>query len=130
MNWFRLPQTSTKLYPAGFSFNHWLDAAGSVYTFSNGVPLLNWTNGVLELEGGNLSQNLTNEAVLATNKLTGPNSLKLTITNASGLFQGSLVNPATGKAISLNGVVLQKLNEGYGNFLGTNQSGSLFLRGQ
>jgi len=94
------------------------------------VQLLNWTNGVLELAGGNLPQNLTNNAVLAANKLTGTNSLGLTITNASGVFGGSLVNPANSKPLLLNGVLLQKAGSGYGNFLGTNQSGSLFLRGQ
>jgi Bacterial Ig domain/Divergent InlB B-repeat domain len=127
VSWFRAPQAAAKLYPKGISFDHWLDVTGSLYAATNGMPLLDWTNGLLELAGGNLSQNLTNGAMLATNKLTGTNSLVLTITNVSGLFGGSLVNPATGQLLSLNGVLLQKAGSGYGTFLGTNQSGSVFL---
>jgi hypothetical protein len=43
------------------------------------------------------------------------------------LFQGSVINPATGKPIAVKGALLQKQNLGFGYFLGTNQTGSVFL---
>ena len=76
---------------------------------------------------GNLAQPLQTQAVLQNNKFSGPDNLSLPITTTSGLFQGSVLNPSTGKPITLNGVVIQKLNQAYGCFLGTNQSGSVFL---
>ena len=59
--------------------------------------------------------------------ISGTNLSRLTITNTTGLFGGTLTNRATNKAISISGAVLQKLNAGYGYFLGTNQSGSVGL---
>jgi formylglycine-generating enzyme required for sulfatase activity len=118
--------TTTNLYPAGFTND--LEALGSVYTFTNGWRALNLTNGVLILENWNLAQELTNSFVLGTNNaLTGTNLSRLTITNTTGLFGGTLTNPATRKAIPISGAVLQKVNAGYGYFLGTNQSGSVEL---
>jgi hypothetical protein len=43
------------------------------------------------------------------------------------LFHGSVINPETGKPITVNGIVLQNQNFGAGFFLGTNQSGSVLL---
>jgi hypothetical protein len=37
------------------------------------------------------------------------------------------MNPATGKPIAVNGVVLQNQNLGAGCFLGANESGSVIL---
>jgi hypothetical protein len=111
MNWIKPAHTGSNPYPAGFT--NQTDTVGSHYGFTNGVRALVLTNGVLILEGGNTA--------------SGPNGLSLTITNATGLFQGSLTNSLTGKIIKINGAVLQKLNAGYGTFLGTNQSGSVSL---
>jgi hypothetical protein len=81
------------------------------------------------LDNGDLAQDLTNTFVLgANNVLSGTNLSRLTITNTTGLFGGSLTNPTTHKAISISGAVLQKVNAGYGNFLGTNQSGLVTLQ--
>jgi hypothetical protein len=52
---------------------------------------------------------------------------KLTVRTSSGLFHGSVINPETGKPITVNGIVLQNQNFGAGFFLGTNQSGSVLL---
>jgi len=126
LNWIKPARAATNLYPAGFT--NQTDAFGSRYVFTNGVRALNLTNGVLILENGNLPASLTNEFTLRTNNAAaGTCGLTLTITNATGLFQGSLTNPATGKIIKVSGAVLQKANAGYGTFLGTNQSGSVFL---
>jgi hypothetical protein len=44
------------------------------------------------------------------------------------MFKGSVINPATGKVMPVNGALLQKQDIGYGSFLGTNEGGSVFLR--
>ena len=99
---------------------------GSRYVFTNGLRVLSVTNGLLTFENGNLPQVLTNEFTLRTNNSAiGPNGLSLTITNTTGLFQGSVTNPATGKVIKVGGAVLQQHHAGYGTFLGTNRTGSV-----
>jgi uncharacterized repeat protein (TIGR02543 family) len=127
LSWTKPAGTTTSLYPAGFTNE--VEAMGSVYVFTNGLRVLDITNGLLILDNGNLSQALTNGFVLGTNNaLSGTNLSHLTITNTTGLFGGTLTNPTTHKAISIGGAVLQKVNAGYGNFLGTNQSGSVKLQ--
>jgi hypothetical protein len=75
-----------------------------------------------------LPQGFTDYFTLGKNsKVTDTNKMSLTISTASGLFTGSVVNPATKKAISIYGAVLQKQNIGAGYFLGTNESGEVFL---
>jgi hypothetical protein len=125
--WVKPPQTSGKFYPAGFDLQG-IDTVGSLYTFSNGAPILNWTDGMIVLQEGNLSDAVTNSLTIgAKNKVTGTNGLSLSFVTASGLFHGSVKNPATSKAITVNGAILQKQNQGFGTFLGTNQTGQVFL---
>ena len=130
VDWNKLPQPGSKLYPSGFSFTNDLEVLGSLYQFTSGAPVLNLPNGgVVLLEGGNLAQSVTNGFALdASNKVTGTNKLSLKITTASGLFQGSVLNPASGKPIAVSGAVLQKQNAGFGTFAGTNQTGSVSLQ--
>ena len=119
------PVNSAKYYPAGLNFPTQL--VGSLFAYTNGVPILALTNGVLVLHGGNLDQDLTNLFTFhANNTISGTNHLSLSI-SSSGLFQGSMVNPETRKTISLSGAVLQKQNLGAGLFKGTNETGSVFL---
>jgi hypothetical protein len=132
VSWIKPEQKGTKIYPDGFDWpynSETNNAFGAVFT--NRTPLLSWTNGVVILGDGNLAQSITNGLVIGgAGKVTGTNKLGMTITTSgakAGLFKGSVVNPLTGKAISINGVVLQKQNVGYGSFLGTNQSGSVYF---
>jgi hypothetical protein len=131
VNWIKLPQTAGKNYLAGFDFPDGIEAVGSRYRFTNGVPLVNWTEGQIILEGGNLIDPITNGlSISPNNTISGTNSLKLSFTTTSGLFQGSVLNPATGKPITVKGALLQKQNIGYGYFLGTNQTGGVTLQSQ
>jgi hypothetical protein len=127
VDWFKLPQSTAKFYPAGFTNK--LDVTGSSYVFAAGVPVLNFADGQVWLANGNLTGSFTNQIALdSASKVTSPNStLKMSITTSSGLFKGSIANPAGGAAISFTGVVLQKQNFGGGFFLGTDQSGRVFL---
>jgi hypothetical protein len=128
VDWFKIVPASGKFYPAGFTNS--TEAIGSSYLFTKGVPVLNFSTGQVWLANGNLADSITNQVTLgSTSKVTNqsPNVLKMTITTSSGLFKGSVVNPATSKAITINGVVLQKQNFGGGFFLGTNQTGRVFF---
>jgi hypothetical protein len=122
----------TKLYPKGFAFGqtNWVAVAGSSWT--NKSPLLNWSNGVVMLEGGNLAGAIANAiAVSASGKVTDQshtNKLTMTITTASGLFSGSVtVTNGTRQTIRFNGALHQKQNSGYGLFIGPSQTGPVFL---
>ena len=133
LNWFKLPQAGTKFYPNGFVLQS--QVQGSIYSpiyfqTTNGSPVLNFTNGQVVLTGGNLMQSITNEIVLSgNNRVTNQsnNRLSVSITTSSGLFRGSVIDPATGRSIAFNGAVLQKQNVGKGVFLGTNQTGRVLF---
>ncbi|HEX4265249.1 MAG TPA: Ig-like domain-containing protein [Verrucomicrobiae bacterium] len=129
VDWFKLSQASAKFYPAGFT-NETDNTAGSSYVFTKGTPVLNFPGGgPFTLSNGNLANSFTSQIALdSASKVTSTNStLKMTITTTSGLFKGSIANPEGGKAITFNGVVLQKQNFGGGFFLGTSQSGRVFF---
>jgi hypothetical protein len=114
-------------YPSGFNYASGLEVLGSLYVGAAGVRALEWTNGVIELMGGNLAPALNEAVVLGANdNVSGNNQLNLTITTTSGLFQGS-ITPKPGATIKMSGAVLQNQNAGYGVFKGSNQSGSVFL---
>jgi len=127
VDWFKLSQAGGKLYPGGFT--NGTEAVGSVYAFTSGVPVLNLPAGQIWLANGNLASSFTNGiAIDSASKVTSTNSLvKVTITTATGLFKGTVPNPAGGKPISVNGVVLQNQNFGGGFFTGTTQTGRVFI---
>jgi hypothetical protein len=128
VDWFKLAGASGKFYPGGFT--NFSEATGSIYLFTNGVPVLNFTNGdgQVAFSNGNLTSSFTNGITLsAANKITSTNTLTMAITTSSGLFKCTAVNPVTGKPIAGNGVVLQKQTIGGGFFLGTNQTGRVSL---
>jgi hypothetical protein len=128
VDWFKLAAAGGKIYQAGFTNE--TDVIGSAYKFSNSVPVLNVSTGEVWLSNGNVNPAFTNQVALsAASKVTNlsSNKLTLTITTTSGLFKGSVVNPANGKTITINGVVLQNQNYGGGFFLGTNQTGRVFF---
>jgi hypothetical protein len=89
---------------------------------------------VLILADGNLASAITNGVGISVgNQATGTNGLKLTFTTTgpkAGLFTGSVTDPATKTVKAIKGALYQKLNTGYGSFLGTNQSGSVLLQAQ
>jgi hypothetical protein len=130
VNWFKLPQPAAKFYPGGFTNS--VEATGSIYQFTNGVPLLNWAGGVgfasFDNEDGSLPPGFSDQITLSTaNKITSTNALTATITTSSGLFKVTATDPNTGKAVTANGVLLQKQNIGLGFFAHTNQTTGLII---
>jgi len=147
VNWFKPPVPNSKLYPGGFTIE--TNAFGSIYSFFKGIPVLNFSPVIIEngvvvpnfgagpgqvvLEGGGLTQNITNNIILSSKNVVtneGPNKMSMSINTSSGLFHGNIVDPATHKSIVFNGAVLQKTNIGAGTFLGTTQSGQVLVTPQ
>jgi Divergent InlB B-repeat domain len=128
IEWFKQPITTAKLYPGGFT--NGTEAIGSVYHYTNYMPELGSLDGLLALSmiNGDLAEGITNQAALGPYYPADDRSAtKLECIASSGMFYGSVINPATDKPISVHGIVLQNQNIGAGYFLGTNQSGSVLL---
>jgi len=129
LSWIKPALATSKYYPLGFT--NASDAVGAFYA----APLtanrvVNITSGTVEFLHGNLIQPITNNVLLTTNNKIinlSSNKLTMTFTLASGLFKGSVTDTNTSKSIPFTGALLQKLDTGYGHFLGTNQSGEVLL---
>ena len=125
LTWLKPAEAPGALYRNGFT--NGVQVMESLYAYTNGTPVLNWSQGagVIELDGG-LSSGLTNAVTLgANNKLSGANKLSLTLTTASGLFQGTVPVNGSKTGIAVSGVLLRGSNAGYGLFLGSAQGGIL-----
>jgi hypothetical protein len=129
IDWFKLGKAGIKIYGGGFTFA--TEGIGSLYSIASGGPVLNLSQGQLVLANGGLTQDLTNLFLLGANNRVvnqGPNRMNLSFSPSSGLFQGSMANPANhNKSIAFSGAVLQKQTNGFGLFLTTNQAGGVFL---
>jgi hypothetical protein len=80
--------------------------------------------------GDDLAESFSNRIVFATNVVINleTNNLIVTITPASGLFKGTVVDPFTGRKLSFQGILVQHMfDAGEGFFLGTNRTGLFFL---
>jgi hypothetical protein len=128
LTWMKAPVANAKFYAAGFDFEGSLETASSLYVLPTGAPIFSWANGIAVLQGARLSQSITNTFTIgANNKVTGDNGMKLTFTPASGTFKGSVLNPDTGKPLTISGAALQNEDTGFGEFPGTSQTGSVLL---
>jgi hypothetical protein len=117
-------------YANGFTYSSVLlgSAYSAAYQKTNGLAL---NNPSITLSGGNLPASVTDYAPasgLETYQAAGKNPT-LTINAATGLFTGQYVEPVTGRKVSLAGAVLQSNRVAGGFFLGTNQSGAVWLQG-
>ena len=86
--------------------------------------------GLMEFGGGNLLGAFANEVLLnPNNKIINLSSNKLTATMSldSGKFNGRVVDPATDRAVPFKGAVLQKRAAGFGQFMGTNETGRVYF---
>ena len=131
LSWICPPNAKSKRYPAGFGVNS--DTLGSRYVAPIGVSnrILEVTNGVVILDGGNSSAPSACEIIVGPRSkvtIVGPSKLTFSFTLATGLFQGTCVDEGTSQKMSFAGAVMQKANHGSGYFLGTNQSGRVVVR--
>jgi hypothetical protein len=120
----------SRLFAAGFATD--AESTGSRYIAPIGLAarVLNITNGVISLSGGNLSEASDNDVTLGTgSKITSSdNKLSLNFTLSSGMFTGSFVEPGTTHRTTFSGAVLQKANVGAGYFGGTNDNGRVLFQ--
>jgi len=125
--------TKGSLYRSGFT-NQEAQIIGSPYNSTN-KPLLGLTNGVVMLEGGGLSVELSDKIILSTNNTIvvtngggNTNQLTLTIDKTHGKISGSFVYPTNAKqSITINGVLMQNQTNAAGYFTNFNQSGTFLL---
>ena len=79
---------------------------------------------------GGLASAITNSVMWGlNNKLInqGPAKMSLSLTTATGLFKGTVVDPASGKSVPFQGVLYEKDNVGLGYFPAGDQSGTVSL---
>jgi hypothetical protein len=123
---FKPAQPGAQYFPAGFTNLSALIGSRYIPPSSSTDRVLEMTDGVLTLSGGNLSQVWNNDFVLEENNRvsnTSTNRMTVTISVASGLFQGTFLDPNLNRTVSFSGALLQKSTSGAGFFLGTDQAG-------
>jgi len=126
--WWTKPGTvGGTFYPAGFT--NTIETLGSLYVApAPNTPVLVLTNGVVIVSHGNLSDSFTNSIALGgDNRIFGDNQLALTISPAKGTLTGSFIDPATSRKRTVRGIALPQQNQARGFFLGTDQSGRVFI---
>jgi hypothetical protein len=130
LTWIKPAMPLAKLYPAGF--NEAVTATGSFYTPppTSTSQIIGPSITAVSFADGDLASSFTNTVtVSAGNKIINDstNRLSLSLVTSSGLLRGTVTPPGSTRSLSVHGALLQKLNLGYGYFLGPNQSGSVFL---
>jgi hypothetical protein len=128
-SWFKPPQSEAKFYSAGFAIDQNLTGSRYVAPTNNSDPILNFTAGHVQFSAGNLAAAFENEITLTNNTVVNrsTNSLTFSINRSSGLFTGTVKPPGATAGIPFRGAIDQGLNQGWGFFLGTNQSGRVRL---
>ncbi len=131
LNWIKTPVPGRN-YQGGFT-NHSTVLGSSYLVPTNGVRVLDLTNGVVTLSSDNLSSAITNDVTLTDANLitvtSGTNLLKLNVSLPTGLVTGTFVHPETKATSPIKGVVLQQQNTAMGFFISDKQSGSMVLEG-
>jgi hypothetical protein len=131
LSWIKTAAAGGTYYSGGFSNE--LSVIGSQYHApAAGTRILDLTNGIVVLSGGNLDELLTNSVTLSPKNIItvnppATNQLKLTVDTLSGRFTGSFLHPQTQTVRSIKAIVLQQQNMVRGFLLGTNQCGRVEL---
>jgi hypothetical protein len=128
VSWIKPSLSNSKLYPSGFTIE--TEAMGSVYKkpASAQSPVLTFSQGVLDVVGGNYGAENTFDVTLqGTKGFSADNTVKLGFASANGLLRGTIPDPLTGKSLKISGVAFQKQDMAAGMVLGATQSGSVVL---
>jgi hypothetical protein len=132
LSWIKPEMLKAKYYWQGFAEQSAI--VGSSYLRPpRGSTVVNFSSGAVVLQGGNLSEVITNQVALDPNNRVvnlSDNKLSLSFSTSTGLFSGRVVDPSTLRTLTFRGVVLQKQNSGAGLFLGVNESGEVLLEPQ
>lgn len=131
--WFKPANLADAYYPTGFTTSVFM--RGAPFTPAPlGQRSLNWTNGTVIIQGGDLQRPLTFRVLLDDfdnlTTLSGPTSLALSINRTNGAMTGSFFHPVTQAETPLTGVIVQGIEEGGGMFFGPGQTGAFSLQKQ
>lgn len=125
--WVKPAGVSSAYYAGGFT--NTVEALGSTYFApATGHRYLDMVSANLVFTTGGVS--FTNSFSLdARNRVVRPSGSRLTLslTSTTGLFQGTTLNPNTGKTFSFQGVLFERGSNGCGLFLGPTQAGAVYL---
>jgi hypothetical protein len=121
LGWFKNAMPTAKMYAAGFTNSP--DVVGSAYHYTNGAPVLGFTDGQLVLTNADLVTSITNQVVLNANN----QATNFAFIPSLGVFKARAVDPVTEKPIVISGAVLQDRGIGAGYSTGTNGTGAAYL---
>ena len=134
----RVTWTKTSLpgryYPAGFTNR--VELISSLFSLpARGQRLLDLTNALFKVFGGNLAMETNSTLTITTNNqalVTSTNIPRLIVTIAptTGLVSGSFTHPGTLRATPFKAIVLPRQKTAFGWFPGTNLSGGLSIIGE
>ncbi|MEI7728705.1 MAG: Ig-like domain-containing protein [Verrucomicrobiota bacterium] len=129
--WTKPESLNDKFYPAGFNEIRPVTVA-KYLTPTLGHSPVTWTNGVLVVGQGNLAAPLTNTLTVVNNQLRAGNgalsNLVLTVSARDGQVTGNFKLPGAKVVTQFKSVLIQGANTtGAGFFLGTNQSGFVWI---
>jgi hypothetical protein len=146
LNWFKPAKATAKVYPSGWEDGIQTDLLGSKLTVppkpahqsilpglpapgSSGNANLFFADGNIPAPGIVQPVNISGKNAVT---IVAPNTYKVHFLSLakSGLFNGTLVDPATNALTNFQGVVFQDQSIGYGFFLSGGQSGALTLAPQ
>jgi hypothetical protein len=119
------------LYPSGFQIRTRLFCS-PYHPPAAGNRVMQVSNGYAVFEGAALSSSIVNELILSPQnkvKNVGEHKLSLKFIPKTGLFNGTVVDPATGTKIKFAGIVFQAEDLAVGNFIAYSQSGSVVIAG-
>lgn len=127
ITWVKLPDPRATLFPDGFSLE--LLPITSAFQSPKVRSALDFSNGILNLSGGNLPDEIINAVAVAGNKVLNQssNKLRLQLKASSGFFTGTVTDPASGNMLKFSGAILQNQNYGSGFFLWQNESGRVYF---
>ena len=133
LSWFKPSKLADEYYPTGFTSSVVLRGAPFVTPPATN-RVMNWTNGTVTIQGGNLQRAMVFRVELNEDDtftvLTGPTSLALAVDRASGRVTGSFFHPVTQAETTVEGIIVQVLDEGGGLFYGPDQTGSFSIQKQ
>ncbi len=142
LHWIKQPVVTDPYYPEGFTDDAFSSidqakrfVAARYLAPGRGTNAVNWTEGNMLIDGGNLAATLSHQVTVALNRFTvmGDNldQLTLKLTPGTGLLNGTFLHPSTGRKVKFKGALLQSSptdgSLGGGWFLGTSESGYIRL---
>ena len=131
VTWIRPEMSWTWYYPSGFAVIQ--TASGSRYTRPpRGTQILPINNAQIQFNGGNLSQNFTNQIFLdSLNRIqnNGASELRMSFSLSNGSFSGKVRDPNSLEWVPFKGVVLQKFGVAAGYFPGWDETGEVWVEG-